>query len=197
MKLAVALFFAFAAASDLGAETVALVGGTVHPVSAPEIRSGTVLFVDGKITAVGAAVPLPPGTKVVDVSGKHVYPSLLPAATNLGLVEISAARATVDAAEIGDVNPEARADAAMNFDSELLPVTRSAGVLLHPTSLPGPFGVGAAGTGAVVVAARRGRERAGRRGDGDRRGDERATRLPTGVALRHRARALHLRLSRV
>lgn len=147
MKLAVALFFALAAASDLRAETVALVGGTVHPVSAPEIRSGTVLFVDGKITAVGATVPLPPGTKVVDVSGKHVYPSLLPAATNLGLVEISAARATVDAAEIGDVNPEARADAAMNFDSELLPVTRSAGVLVAGVT---PTGGIVSGSGAAM-----------------------------------------------
>jgi hypothetical protein len=145
MRLALAGFLAFAAA--LGAETVALVGGTIHPVSAPEIRNGTVLFVDGKITGVGATIQVPAGAKVVDVSGKHVYPTLIPAATNLGLVEISAVRATVDFAEMGDVNPEARADIAMNFDSELLPVTRSAGVLVAGVT---PTGGIVSGSGAAM-----------------------------------------------
>jgi imidazolonepropionase-like amidohydrolase len=76
-----------------------------------------------------------------------VYPTLVPAATNLGLVEISAARATVDNAEIGDVNPDARADVAMNFDSELLPVTRSAGVLVAGVT---PTGGIVSGSGAAM-----------------------------------------------
>jgi imidazolonepropionase-like amidohydrolase len=50
--------------------------------------------------------------------------------TSLGLVEISAVRSTVDTTELGEINPEARADVAMNFDSELLPVARSAGILI-------------------------------------------------------------------
>jgi imidazolonepropionase-like amidohydrolase len=133
--------------SVLSAETIALVGGTVHPVSGPDIPKGTVLITDGKIAAVGANVPVPAGAKVVDVSGKHVYPTLVPAATNLGLVEISAARATVDNAEIGDVNPDARADVAMNFDSELLPVTRSAGVLVAGVT---PTGGIVSGSGAAM-----------------------------------------------
>jgi imidazolonepropionase-like amidohydrolase len=145
MKFAVAGFFVFTAA--LGAETVALVGGTVHPVSGPEIRAGTVLFVDGKITAVGATVQLPAGAKVVDVSGKHVYPTLIAAATNLGLVEISAVRATNDLTEVGDINPEARADLAVNFDSEQIPVTRSAGVLVAGIT---PTGGIVSGSGAAL-----------------------------------------------
>ena len=145
MKLAIAGFFAFSAA--LGAETIALVGGTVHPVSGPEIRGGTVVFVDGKITAVGAAVTVPPGAKVVDVAGKHVYPTLIPAATNLGIVEIQAVRATNDVTEIGDLNPEARADVAMNLDSELIPVTRSAGVLVAGIT---PTGGIVSGSGAAM-----------------------------------------------
>jgi imidazolonepropionase-like amidohydrolase len=131
----------------LSGETIALVGGTVHPVSGPDIPKGTVVISDGKIAAVGANVPVPAGAKVVDVSGKHVYPTLVPAATNLGLVEISAARATVDNAEIGDVNPDARADVAMNFDSELLPVTRSAGVLVAGVT---PTGGIVSGSGAAM-----------------------------------------------
>jgi imidazolonepropionase-like amidohydrolase len=124
--LAAALFLAPAAR----AETVALVGGTVHPISGPDIPKGTVVFTDGKIVSVGADVAVPAGARLVDVTGKHVYPSLFPAATQLGLVEIGAVRATVDTSEIGEINPHARADYAMNFDSELLPVTRSAGVLV-------------------------------------------------------------------
>jgi len=145
MKLAIAGFFAFAAA--LGAETIALVGGTVHPVSGPEIRGGTVVFVDGKITAVGSAVTVPAGAKVVDVAGKHVYPTLIPAATNLGIVEIQAVRATNDVTEVGDLNPEARADVDMNLDSELIPVTRSAGVLVAGIT---PTGGIVSGSGAAM-----------------------------------------------
>jgi imidazolonepropionase-like amidohydrolase len=134
-------------AAALPAETIAIVGGTVHPVSAPEIREGTVLIVDGKITAVGPTVQVSPGTKTFDARGKHVYPSLLPAATNLGLVEIGAVRATVDTGETGEINPQARADFGMNFDSELLPVTRSAGVLVSGVT---PTGGLVSGSGAVM-----------------------------------------------
>lgn len=139
--------FLLSGATALGAETIALVGGTVHPVSGPDLPNGTVVITDGKIAAVGANVPVPAGAKVVDVSGKHVYPTLVPAATNLGLVEISAARATVDTSETGDVNPDARADVAMNFDSELLPVTRSAGVLVAGVT---PTGGIVSGSGAAM-----------------------------------------------
>ena len=134
-------------ASAFSAETIALVGGTVHPVSGPDIAKGTVVFTGGKIVAVGPNVSVPAGAKVVDVSGKHVYPSLIPAATNLGLVEIGAVRATVDVAEIGDINPEARADVAMNLDSEQIPVTRSAGVLVAGIT---PTGGIVSGSGAAM-----------------------------------------------
>jgi imidazolonepropionase-like amidohydrolase len=117
-------------ATAVRADTIALVGGTVHPVSAPDIANGTVVIRDGKIAAVGANVPIPADAKTVDVRGKHVYPSLFPAMTVLGLVEIQSVRATVDTTELGEVNPQARADYAINFDSELLPVARSAGVLV-------------------------------------------------------------------
>jgi imidazolonepropionase-like amidohydrolase len=127
LPLALVLVLAAGAAA---AETIVLSGATVHPVDAAEIARGVVVLADGKIAAVGAAVATPAGARVVDVSGKHIYPSLFPPATVLGLVEISAVRASVDISELGEVNPQARADFAMNFDSELLPVARSAGILI-------------------------------------------------------------------
>jgi imidazolonepropionase-like amidohydrolase len=126
---------------------IALVGGTVHPVTSEAIEGGTVLFEDGKITAVGRDVKLPRGVEKIDVKGKHVYPGLFDADTELGLVEIAAVRATVDFAETGQINPNVRAQAAFNPDSELIPVTRSGGVL---TAVSAPLGGLIAGRGAVM-----------------------------------------------
>ncbi|MGC3968894.1 MAG: hypothetical protein QM775_16450 [Pirellulales bacterium] len=109
---------------------IALVGGTIHPVSGDDIENGVLVFDAGKITAAGPAdTAIPKNAKRIDVRGKHVYPGLFDADTEIGLVEIQAVRATVDDAEVGEVNPSARAVAAFNPDSELIPVTRSNGVL--------------------------------------------------------------------
>jgi imidazolonepropionase-like amidohydrolase len=108
---------------------IALVGGTIHPVSKPVIENGTIVFEKGKITAVGRDVKLPPRTVTVDARGKHVYPGLFDADTEIGLVEVMAVRATVDNAETGQINPNVRARTAFNPDSEWVPVTRANGVL--------------------------------------------------------------------
>jgi imidazolonepropionase-like amidohydrolase len=127
---------------------VALVGGTVHPVSSAEMENAIVLFENGKITAIGKDVRIPPGVERLDVSGKHVYPSLIDANTTLGLVEIGAVRATRDLAETGSINPNVRAEAALNPDSELLPVARANGVAL---ALSVPQGGVISGTSALVM----------------------------------------------
>lgn len=128
-------------------QPVALVGGTVHPVSGPSISGGTVLFDGGRITHVGAKVDVPKGAKIVDCRGKHVYPGLIDADSELGLVEIASVRATVDYAETGTINPNVRAQTAFNPDSELIPVTRSNGVL---TAMVAPTGGLLCGLGAVM-----------------------------------------------
>jgi imidazolonepropionase-like amidohydrolase len=65
----------------------------------------------------------------------------------LGLVEVSAVAATVDVAEMGDVNPNVRPEIAINPDSEILPVTVASGVL---TAMIAPRGGLIAGTAAIV-----------------------------------------------
>ena len=109
---------------------VALKGATIHPISGPDIASGTIVFDKGKITAIGPDVPVPAGAEVIDVSGKHIYPSLISANSVLGLIEIGAARATVDVAEAGPINPNVRAVSSINPDSELIPVARANGILI-------------------------------------------------------------------
>jgi imidazolonepropionase-like amidohydrolase len=108
---------------------IALVGGTIHPVSGPAIEGGTLLFDAGKIVAVGQVVELPAGAERVDVSGRHVYPGLVDANSQLGLVEVPTIRGSRDQSETGLVNPNVRAEVAFNPDSELIPVGRSGGVL--------------------------------------------------------------------
>ncbi len=126
---------------------IAILGATVHPVSGPAMEDATVVFDRGKIVAVGKDVLVPDQAVRVDGSGKHIYPGLFDAWTNLGLVEISSIRATVDDMELGQINPNVKSWVAVNPDSELIPVTRSNGVLL---ALSAPSGRLLAGRSAVL-----------------------------------------------
>src|SRR4051812_19589691 len=126
---------------------ILLTGGDVYTVSGEVIRGGQVLFDKGKIAAVGKDVSAPANAKRVDVSGKRVYPGLFAAGTDLGLVEIPSVRGSVDNAEVGRINPNARAEVAVNPDSEAIPVTRANGVLLNLTM---PTGTGLTGSSAVM-----------------------------------------------
>jgi imidazolonepropionase-like amidohydrolase len=88
---------AFAIVAPAHAQTVAITGGTVYPVSGPAIQNGTVLMRDGKIVAVGADVAVPAGAQRIDASGKIVTPGFIDASTTLGLVEIGGEPETRDA----------------------------------------------------------------------------------------------------
>lgn len=127
--------------------TFSIVGATIHPVSGPDIAKGTLVVRDGKIASVSAGSAPLSGAPVVDGTGRHLYPSLFPPMTVLGLEEIEAVRATLDVEELGGINPAARADVAMNLDSELLPVARSGGVLLAGIT---PTGGIVSGTAAAM-----------------------------------------------
>ncbi len=109
---------------------IALVGGTIHPITGADIYNGTILFEKGKITAIGSNVAIPRGAERIDVTGKHVYPGIINANSTLGLTEIEAVRATNDYAEVGDINPNVRSEIAVNPESELLPTARANGVLV-------------------------------------------------------------------
>jgi imidazolonepropionase-like amidohydrolase len=126
---------------------IALAGATIHPISGPEIAGGIVVFDGGKITALGRDLALPENCERIELAGKHVYPGLFEPFTDLGLVEIPAVRATVDKAETGSINPNVRANVAVNPDSELIPVARAAGVL---TALVVPSGGAMTGQSAVM-----------------------------------------------
>ncbi len=127
---------------------IAIVGATIHPVSRPIIEKGAILFDKGKILEVGANVNIVPNTEVIDGSGKHVYPGLISSNTNIGLVEIDAVRASRDMTETGRINPNVRAEVAVNPESELIPVLRANGIAL---AVSAPSGGLISGTSALLM----------------------------------------------
>jgi len=119
------------------AEPIALRGATIHTVTNGVIENGTILFENGVITAVGADVTIPSGTRIVDVGGKHIYPGLIDAYTTVGISEIGAVDMSNDVREVGDFNPNIRAELGVNAESRHIGTSRSAGVL---TALTTPEG---------------------------------------------------------
>ena len=65
---------------------VALVGGTVLPISSPSIPAGTVVIAGGKIVAVGpvATTPVPDNAERIDASGKVLMPGLVDTHSHVG-----------------------------------------------------------------------------------------------------------------
>ena len=101
----------------------------VVTVSGPEIENGTIVIRNGRIEAVGANVTIPAGAQEIEGRGLTVYPGMIDLGTSMGLVEISGgAPGTVDLAEVGDLNPNARAVLAINPHSAHVRVTRVGGV---------------------------------------------------------------------
>lgn len=121
---------------DAPRQVLVLRGATVHTPAGP-LERGVVVIVDGRITAVGreGEVALPANGTRVFLPGQHLYPSLIDADTVLGLTEIGSVAATNDTSEVGEVNPNLRAELAVNPDSELFPVARTGGVLVALTAL--------------------------------------------------------------
>ena len=141
IKILVILLFSMVSASDQipgykQNQAILLKGGTLHPISSNPIVSD-LLIKDGKIKSIDQEL-LYNKAKVIDITGMHVYPGLISPGTTLGLVEINAVRASEDHSEVGQYNPNVRAERAYNPDSELIPITRSNGVLVaHVTPKSG------------------------------------------------------------
>ncbi len=109
---------------------ILLKGGILHTVSTEVLDGYDILFAKGKIVRIEKNIMASPETDVYDVFGKHIVPSYIAPITRLGLVEIGLVRQSVDYAERGSINPNVKANVSYNPDSELIPVTRSNGVLI-------------------------------------------------------------------
>jgi len=126
---------------------IALVGGTIHTISGETIDNGVLTFRNGKIENVSKSFSVTTEYEKKDVTGKHIYPGLFSPWTNLGLIEIGAVRATRDNVETGRINPNVRAERAVNPESELIPVTRANGITY---TLTAPQGGVISGNAAII-----------------------------------------------
>ncbi|MBR7800078.1 amidohydrolase family protein [Undibacterium fentianense] len=130
-------------------QAIVFKGATLHPVTGPAIPNAVMLVERGRIVALGTDVAVPPNTRIVDVSGKHIYPGMIAANTVIGLAEVQSVRATLDYAEAGAINPNARALVAVNPDSELIATARANGVLAALSVPASPAGL-ITGTSALI-----------------------------------------------
>lgn len=121
---------------------------TIHVGNGKLIENGIIKITNGKIEQVGTNISIPTGgADVVDARGKHVYPGLILPISNLGLIEVSAVRATNDARELGEMNPNIRSIVAYDADSKVINTLRSNGILLANVV---PQGSLLAGSSSVV-----------------------------------------------
>src|SRR5437868_1697979 len=133
-QLIVRAAFAVTLASIVGAaanaQTIAITGGKVYPVSGPMIENGTVVITNGKISAVGANVPIPAGAQRIDATGKIVTPGFVDASTQLGVQEVAAVNDTRDMSARGKDNIAAAFTVweGLNPNSVLLAPARKEGV---------------------------------------------------------------------
>jgi imidazolonepropionase-like amidohydrolase len=153
------IFVASAAAQQIGNPTTqqgvlpprglfAIRNARIVTVSGSDIENGTVVIRDGKIEAVGSSVNVPSGAQVIDGRGLSVYPGMIDAGTNMGLVEVpQGASGTVDLSEVGDFNPNAKAIIAVNPHSAHIAVTRVEGVT---NTLTAPTGGLISGQAALI-----------------------------------------------
>lgn len=130
------------------AGTFAITNARIVTVSGATIENGTVVIQNGKIAAVGANVSVPNGAEKINGAGLTVFPGMIDADTNMGLVEIpQGAAGTVDVAETGAMNANAKAIKGINPHSSHINVTRVNGVT---TVLSAPSGGVVSGQAAVI-----------------------------------------------
>ena len=130
--------------------TVYLTNATIHVGNGKVLQNATLGFANGKIAFIEENPSIKTDAtmgKVIDCTGKHIYPGIISTNTIIGLTEIEAVRATNDLAEVGAFNPNVRAIVSYNTDSRVTPTLRSNGVLYAQVAPQGGY---VSGTGAVV-----------------------------------------------
>lgn len=133
---------AFIATASADAQTIAITGGRVFPVSGAPIDNATVLIRDGRIVQVGANITVPSDAQRIDATGKWVTPGLINSATELGVQEVSLEQQTRDMS--------ARADNAIAAAFTVWEGFNPASVMLAPARHDGVTTVVVAPTGGLI-----------------------------------------------
>jgi len=149
-RLFVALMLAGAA--PVSAQTFAIVGGTVALGDGSQpIPNGMVVVRDGRIVAAGdIRMKLPPGTQVIDATGKWVTPGIVAGFSRLGLSEVDlSAEGSDDTTTNGPFSAALDVTTSINPLNTPIAVNRADGItraLVAPNAGKSIF----AGQGAVI-----------------------------------------------
>jgi imidazolonepropionase-like amidohydrolase len=123
-----ALVFGLAVpAAPLPAQTIAITGGTVYPVSGPKLVNATIVIEAGRIKAIGANVPVPAGATRVDATGKWITPGLIHASANAGL-GVAGLNGQQEGGVQGEVNPSFNPAEGIDPASLTVPIARTGGI---------------------------------------------------------------------
>jgi imidazolonepropionase-like amidohydrolase len=119
------LLLAVAAAADL-----AIVHATALPISGPPIADATLLVTGGKIEALGAGLPVPPGTRtVIDAKGRYLMPGIIDVHSHMGVYPWPGANAHSDGNEATDpFTPRVWAGDSFHVEDPALARARAGGV---------------------------------------------------------------------
>jgi imidazolonepropionase-like amidohydrolase len=112
----------------------------IHVGNGEVIQDGAIGFDQGKISYVGSTSNAPATfDETVDYNNHHIYPGIITPNSTLGLVEISAVRASNDQSEVGIFNPNVRSLIAYNTESNITTTVRTNGVLIGQICPRGGF----------------------------------------------------------
>jgi imidazolonepropionase-like amidohydrolase len=129
MRYTIAAIFVMFLASLTFAETIAITNAKIYTMAGPVIEKGTIVIKDGRIQSVGAEIQTPAEARVIDASGKSIFPGFIDANCHVGLSEVNQVTATVDRSEgVDPVTPQMRVTDGFFPDSFVIGVTRSNGV---------------------------------------------------------------------
>jgi imidazolonepropionase-like amidohydrolase len=119
------LLLAVAAAADL-----AIVHATALPISGPPIADATLLVTGGKIEALGAGLPVPPGTRtVIDAKGRYLMPGIIDVHSHMGVYPWPGANAHSDGNEATDpFTPRVWAGDSFHVEDPAIARARAGGV---------------------------------------------------------------------
>ncbi len=141
---------AVSAQASPGADSTYLIkGGTLVNPGAHPMPNTDILIRNNRIVAIGAAATAT-NAKIINASGKFVYPGMIDSNTGIGLSEIGGFQTMNLRSEMGQFNPHMKALVALNVESEILGVTRMNGVTTVMTS---PTGGAISGQAALINTA--------------------------------------------
>jgi imidazolonepropionase-like amidohydrolase len=133
-------------------QSILLLNGYLHVGNGEVIESALIGIREGKIAQVSNSLATTYKREewdtIIDLMGKHIYPSFIAPNSTLGLTEIDAVRATRDFDEVGQYNPHIRSQIAFNVESKVISTVRTNGVLMTQAT---PRGGDISGTSSVMA----------------------------------------------